>query len=276
MPLSILRLSFIKNRPRCILTEGYTGTVMDLSDWKQDLRKALLVLLALLMWILLLGWSGAAVLSRQHKTAAPVSGEAELPFVALTFDDGPRYDTTADLLDGLALRGVHATFFLVGLSVEGNEELVLRMEAEGHQIGIHSQNHKVLTELRGAALYWEVDQLRHTLSDLLGRSNFMVRPPYGIIDEAVCRGADAPVILWSVDPEDWADRDTARQVEHIVSRVKGGDIILLHDIYPSSVETALQVVDRLLAEGFFFVTVEELFELRGITPQKGEVYRSLP
>ena len=234
------------------------------------------MLLALLMWILLLGWSGAAVLSRQHKTAVPASGTAEYSLVALTFDDGPRYDTTAALLDGLARRGVRATFFLVGLSVEGNEELVLRMEAEGHQIGIHSQNHKVLTELKGAALYWEVDELRHTLSELLGRREFMVRPPYGLISPAVCRGADGPVILWSVDPEDWADEDTARQVDHIVSRVEDGDIILLHDIYPTSVDTALQVVDELLKRGFYFVTVEELFELRGVQPEKGVVYRSLP
>lgn len=240
------------------------------------MRTALLVLLALLMWVLLLGWSGAAVITRQHRRAVPASGEAELAYVALTFDDGPRADTTAALLDGLALRGIRATFFLVGTSVAGNEELVLRMEAEGHQIGIHSQNHKVLTELKGAALYWEVDELRHTLSDLLGRSGFMVRPPYGIIDQAVCRGVDAPVILWSVDPEDWSDRDSDRQVCHITERVKDGDIILLHDIYPSSVETALRTVDELLAEGFFFVTVEELFQLRGITPEKGQVYRSLP
>jgi len=160
--------------------------------------------------------------------------------------------------------------------VEGNEDLVLRMAAEGHQIGIHSQNHKMLTDLKGAALYWEVDELRHTLSELLGWSEFMVRPPYGLINGAVCRGVDGPVILWSVDPEDWSDEDSLRQTEHIVSRVKDGDIILLHDIYPSSVETALQVVDTLLKQGFYFVTVEELFSLRGIQPEKGVVYRSLP
>ena len=232
--------------------------------------------MALLLWTLLLGWSGAAVISGRQNLTVPVSGMEERAYVALTFDDGPRRSTTTTLLDGLARRGVHATFFLVGLSVEGNEDLVLRMEAEGHQVAIHSQNHKVLTELSGSALYWEVDELRHTLSQLLGRSDFMVRPPYGIINQAVCTGTDAPVILWSVDPEDWSDEDTARQVDHIVSRAKDGDIILLHDIYPSSVETALQVVDRLMEQGYCFVTVEELFALRGICPEKGEVYRSLP
>lgn len=230
----------------------------------------------MLVWVLLLAWGGAAVVSRQSGGVVAAGGEMELPCVAITFDDGPRRDTTANLLDGLAQRGVRATFFLVGLSVEGNEDLVLRMDAEGHQVGIHSQNHKMLTELQGAALYWEVDELRHTLSELLGRREFMVRPPYGLISPAVCRGADGPVILWSVDPEDWADEDTARQVDHIVSRVEDGDIILLHDIYPTSVDTALQVVDELLKRGFYFVTVEELFELRGVQPEKGVVYRSLP
>lgn len=246
-----------------------------MSNWRKDLRAAALALLIPVMWVLLLSWGGSAAVRRQAR-ALPASAGTEPRLLALTFDDGPRADTTAALLDGLARRGIRATFFLVGTSVEGNEELVLRMEAEGHQIGIHSQNHKVLTELRGAALYWEVDELRHTLSGLLGRSDFMVRPPYGIIDQAVCRGVDAPVILWSVDPEDWSDRDTDRQVCHIVGMAEDGDIILLHDIYQSSVDTALQAVDALLAEGFFFVTVEELFQLRGITPQKGQVYRSLP
>jgi len=246
------------------------------SGWRRDIRIAFLVLLGLLLWVLLLGWGGAAAVSRQHSKAVAAGGAAQLPCIALTFDDGPRRDTTTELLDGLAQRGVTATFFLVGVSVEGNEDLVLRMEAEGHQIGIHSQNHKILTELSGAALYWEVDELRHTLADLLGRSEFMVRPPYGLINPAVCRGADGPVILWSVDPEDWSDEDSARQTEHIVSRVEDGDIILLHDIYPSSVDTALQVVDELLKRGFYFVTVEELFDLRGIRPEKGVVYRSLP
>ena len=58
--------------------------------------------------------------------------------------------------------------------------------------------------------------------------------------------------------------------------MRDGSIILLHDIYPSSVETALRVVDALMAKGYKFVTVEELFALRGITPENGKEYRCLP
>ena len=148
------------------------------------------------------------------------------------------------------------------------------MEAEGHQVGIHAQNHNILVSPETVGT--EVIPLRNTLAGLLGHSDFMVRPPYGKTTQAVRARLGAPVILWSVDPEDWSDTDTRRQVTHIVSRVKDGDIILLHDVYPSSVETALQAVDLLRKRGFYFVTVEELFALRGVEPQEGEIYRCLP
>ena len=206
-------------------------------------------------------------------------GEAKLPagpYVALTFDDGPKQSTTPILLDGLAQRGVHATFFVIGENVEGNELLLQRMEGEGHQIGLHTYHHKSLAALNAPDFYAEVDELRETLTALLGRENFMLRPPYGMMNAATQDRAAAPIVLWSVDPEDWSDRDTARQVSVIVDKAQDGDIILLHDIYPASVDTALQVVDALMAKGFHFVTVEELFAIRGETPENGKVYRRLP
>lgn len=234
-----------------------------------------LALLALLMsalpWVwLIAGW----VRPRPEDVSA--MGGTEAPCVALTFDDGPRAETTSVLLDGLARRGAHATFFVIGSRLEGNELLLQRMVGEGHQVGIHSQNHKVLTELGAADFYAEVDQLRITLTALLGQESFMLRPPYGLTSASVCRRAGAPIILWAVDPEDWSDRDTERQVALILDRVKDGDIILLHDIYASSVETALRVVDELMARGYHFVTVEELFAIRGVEPEEGSIYRSLP
>ena len=87
---------------------------------------------------------------------------------------------------------------------------------------------------------------------------------------------NAPIILWSIDPEDWSDENSERQTALIVSKAADGYIILLHDIYPSSVETALRVVDELMEKGFHFVTVEELFLIRGQEPTEGKVYRCLP
>ena len=213
---------------------------------------------------------------------ATVSGPAQVPrsdavpLVALTFDDGPRGDTTAALLDGLALREVPATFFLVGSCIPGREELVRRMAEDGHQIGVHTYDHVLVTELSRRDFSLQVDRTRDLLRAVLGQGDFWLRPPYGIVDDAVRRWADGPLILWSVDPEDWKDKTVSRIVSAVTDQVKDGDIILMHDIYPTSVEAALQIVDTLTDRGFCFVTVEQLMALRGVTPRAGELYLSLP
>ena len=231
--------------------------------------------LALLLSALAVLW----LLYPKYHDSQTVSGPARIPdgpFVALTFDDGPSGDTTPALLDGLAQRGIHATFFVIGQNVEGSEDLLLRMEREGHQIGMHTYHHRLLADVNAADFYAEVDELRRTLSGLLGREDFMLRPPYGAITPTDRARAGAPIILWGVDPEDWRDRNSDRQTAAILDKVTDGSIILLHDIYASSVETALRVADELMAQGYKFVTVEELFALRGMTPENGVEYRCLP
>ncbi len=212
---------------------------------------------------------------------APVGGPAEVtvdspPLVALTFDDGPRSSTTGPLLDGLELREVPATFFLVGNRIPGNEDLVLRMAAEGHQIGIHTYEHVKLAGLSRQDFELQVGRTRALITELLGEGNYWLRPPYGQIDQAAKDWCGGPVILWSVDPEDWKDKDVSRIVSAVVDHAADGDIILMHDLFPSSEQAALQVVDALLAKGFCFVTVEQLMAERGVVPEAGRAYRKIP
>ena len=196
--------------------------------------------------------------------------------VALTFDDGPKASTTAKLLDGLECRGVRASFFLIGCQIEDNKDLVLRMAQAGHQIGIHTYDHVALTDLSDGDFDAQVGRTRRLLTELLGPGDYLLRPPYGTVDDSVKRNAASPIILWSVDPEDWHKRNVQREVSHIVSEVQDGDIILMHDIFPESVDAALQVVDQLHHAGYAFVTVEELFAARGVELKAGEVYRNSP
>lgn len=201
------------------------------------------------------------------------SATVEKPLIALTFDDGPMPPVTPALLDGLAERGVKATFFLIGSQIVGNEELVCRIEEEGHQVGIHTYDHVSLTGLNRTDFDAQVEKTEHMLERILGHDDFLLRPPYGLLDEGVLAMAEHPIILWSVDPEDWRDKDTARVTRHIIANAQDGAIVLLHDIYEQSADAALQVVDSLLEEGYLFVTVEQLFEMRGVELQAGEVYR---
>lgn len=215
---------------------------------------------------------------RPLEEARQVDGPAEIemtkpPLIALTFDDGPDRATTTQLLDGLAQRGVQATFFTVGEMIPGKEDIIQRMAAEGHQIGIHTYDHVRLTGLNTADFQAQVGRTGELLEELTGRENFCIRPPYGMVDAGVERKAPSALILWSVDPEDWKYKDAARVTAHVVSHAADGDIILLHDIYPTSVEAALDIVDTLHQKGFLFVTVEELARERHVALEPGQVYR---
>ncbi len=200
------------------------------------------------------------------------NSENSPPVVALTFDDGPLRSTTTELLDGLALREIPATFFLVGDHIAGNEDLILRMDEEGHQIGLHSYDHIYLQDLSREDFDFQVAKPRAILSALLPDEDFWLRPPYGIFDRATELWAGTPIILWSLDPEDWKYQDAQYIAGVVLDQVQDGDIILLHDIYPTTVEATLLIADGLMQQGYEFATVAQLLELKGIQPMAGEVY----
>jgi peptidoglycan/xylan/chitin deacetylase (PgdA/CDA1 family) len=223
----------------------------------------------LFLWVvglLLLGCGG--------ERAVQTEGAAEIPvsYVALTFDDGPHVGTTDRLLDGLLQRGASATFFLVGEEAEAAPQLVCRMKAESHQIGNHTWSHMRLESPETAIE--EVGRTETLLESLVGGSGYWLRPPYGQIADDTGSQISVPMVTWSVDPRDWESRDTEKVVQAVLENVKPNSIILLHDIYPTSVDAALQIVDTLQGEGYCFVTVEELLLLNGVTPQAGTIYRS--
>ena len=205
---------------------------------------------------------------------AAVELETEMKYIALTFDDGPRASTTGRLLDGLKERGASATFFLVGNRIAGNEDLIWRMKEEGHQVGNHTWSHVKLQGAGSAAIRSEVEKTDATLRELLGGGGYWLRPPYGLIRQDERELIRVPMVHWSVDPKDWEVLNTPTVVRSVLNTVKPGDIILLHDIYPTSVDAALQIVDALEAQGYWFVTVEELLALNGIQARAGEMYLS--
>lgn len=195
-------------------------------------------------------------------------------YVALTFDDGPRADTTGRLLDGLQQRGARATFFVLGSLAEWNKELLLRMAAEGHQIGQHTYSHVALENQPEWMVRQELTQTERILEAVLGEGDYWLRPPYGLISEQQYALCHTPLITWSVDPEDWKYRDCEQVTKAVLAGIESGDVILMHDIYDSSVDAALKIVDALQRQGYTFVTVRELMELYGVTPAEGELYRS--
>lgn len=221
-------------------------------------------------------WLPAADVPASSELKLEVPGQSgEKKLVALTFDDGPHPEFTGPLLDGLRERGVKATFFLVGTQIQYAPELVSRMAQEGHQIGVHTYSHMSVVGLEREEFRLQVEGTRRLIYSLLGERELWLRPPYGLLDENAQHWADSPVVLWSVDPEDWKDANVERIREHIVSHTRDGDVVLLHDIYPTSVDAVLGAIDQLQKQGVRFVTVAQLMEERGIVPESGQIYKRL-
>ncbi len=178
--------------------------------------------------------------------------------IALTFDDGPHPRYTEKLLDGLAERGVKATFFVTGANAEKYPEIVRRMQEEGHLIGNHTYHHVQLTAANGEKFREEIISTNEIIKEITGQDTEYIRPPYGCWNKKYEDELNMFPVLWSIDPRDWCSDDVDCIVRNTVGKIKEGDIILMHDQYKSSITAALEIVDQLQDQGYEFVTVEEM------------------
>ena len=201
---------------------------------------------------------------------AAASGFTE-KLIAITFDDGPGA-YTAQLLDELAARDVKATFFVSGYRAANYPETLKRMVSEGHQLASHTQNHENLNTLSAAKIADEISRTQDYITAAGGDNPAYIRPPYGNANKTVRAQAPSPLINWSVDPEDWKYHNADTVCSNILAGSYDGAIILVHDIYQTSVNGALAAIDKLLEQGYEFVTVRDLLLRRGITPEAGVMY----
>ena len=209
--------------------------------------------------------------------AFPTARAEKTKYVALTFDDGPSGRFTRRLLQGLEQRQVQATFLLCGYRLEIYPELAQQIFDAGHEIGLHGYSHNNMAAMTD----WEISKEIANTEKLLpaGCTPVFLRPPGGNATAVVSRVAKRKglaLLLWSVDPRDWAVHDAAAVEAAVISQVQDGDVILLHDLSDSSVDAALAIVDRLQREGFTFVTASRLAQLRDTAIKPGQTYLSFP
>ncbi|MDY5016748.1 MAG: polysaccharide deacetylase family protein [Eubacteriales bacterium] len=205
-------------------------------------------------------------------SAAAGSGSSGEKLIALTFDDGPSVQTDR-LLDALAEYGAKATFFVSGYRLDEYADELERIAAEGHQLGNHTENHKTLTKLSASQLALEVETTLARIKKTAGDTTYVLRPVGGAYNKAVCAAAKGPVILWSVDTLDWKNRN-ADSVYNKIMSASDGDIVLMHDLYRTTVDAVCRALPELERRGYTLVTVSELFRRRGVTLENGEVYSS--
>jgi peptidoglycan/xylan/chitin deacetylase (PgdA/CDA1 family) len=196
--------------------------------------------------------------------SAPVLRDVDcrsLKCVAITFDDGPGAETYR-LLDMLAKEHAVATWFPVGEVLTGRPGMLRQIAKAGNEIGNHTWDHAQLTARSDASIDREVGRTARAIQDITGTRPRLVRPPYGSMSSRVAgelgRLGD-PVILWDVDPLDWKYRDADHVYSSVMSQVRPGSIVLMHDIHPTTVAAVPRILRALAGRGYVFVTVSELF-----------------
>ncbi len=152
--------------------------------------------------------------------------------LALTYDDGPDETTTPEVLDALGEYGVRATFFVLTDQARRHPDLLRRIVAQGHELGLHGRDHRRLTTLPRREAVAEIRRGQQILEDLAGIPIALYRPAYGAQSLAMARAArrlGLEVVVWTAWAQDWLDEPTADLTARALRAAHPGGIMLLHD-----------------------------------------------
>lgn len=188
------------------------------------------------------------------------------PMVALTYDDGPSGTNTPRLLETLRTYGARATFFMVGKQAAKNPEVVKQMVAQGCEVANHTYDHTMMNKIDPVELTRQLEMTNQVVADATGISPVLMRPCGGERTDAGMSAVGSismPAILWSIDTLDWKTRDVQNTIDTVLSQVKDGDIILMHDLYDTAAVASETIVPELINRGYQLVTVSELASYRG-------------
>ncbi|MEH2461108.1 polysaccharide deacetylase family protein [Nostoc sp.] len=187
--------------------------------------------------------------------------------IALTFDDGPWPESTAQVLDILKQNQIKGTFFLIGQNVKNYPGLVKREIAEGHVIGNHTWHHWYQFLNPQAAAY-EIDHTADLIYQVTGIKTNLFRPPGGIMHNGVAayaRNSKYAIILWSTDSVDYSRPAVPKLIKNVFRNAKPGGIVLMHDgggNRSKTVQALPEIIANFRKQGYSFVTIPELLEMQ--------------
>ena len=191
--------------------------------------------------------------------------------IALTFDDGPNYNTSK-VIDVLNKYDIKATFFVLGSRAINNKDILKKMADSGMEIGNHTYNHLLLTKYDENKIRSEIEDTSEVIYSATKKKPKLLRPSYGSVNNKIKKVANMPIIIWDIDTLDWKYHNSKRITSRIVNKVRDGDIILMHDIYSASLNALSNIIPILQDNGYEFVTIDELFYYKGISLENGKVY----
>ncbi len=186
----------------------------------------------------------------------PVTTEKKL--VALSFDDGPHPDVTPLIINILEKYNAKATFFMLGNRVQHYPEIARYVYESGHEVGNHTWNHPILTNMTEAQILKEYSMTEQAIIQAIGAPSTIFRPPYGATNALVKAAIASPQYNWTVDTKDWKHRSAEKLLPSVQQAVHPNAIILMHDIHLSTAHGLEAVLQFLQQEGYEFVTISQM------------------
>ncbi|MEH2200342.1 polysaccharide deacetylase family protein [Nostoc sp.] len=187
--------------------------------------------------------------------------------IALTFDDGPWPESTAEVLDILKKNQIKGTFFVVGQNVKNYPNLLKQEIAEGHVIGNHTWHHWYQFLNPQAAAY-EIDHTSDLIFQTTGLKTNLFRPPGGVMHNGVvdyARNSKYAIILWSSDSVDYSRPPVPKLIGNVFREAKPGGIVLMHDgggNRSKTVQALPEIIANFRNQGYRFVTIPELLQIQ--------------
>ena len=184
--------------------------------------------------------------------------------IALTFDDGPAVET-ARILDILKAQGVQAAFFSIGKRASNDVEIVKRWHTEGHIVGNHSFNHGFNFDwLSTHKMVAEMNATNEVIKTAIGKIPKLFRPPYGVTNPNLARAIRKTrmhSIGWNVRSFDTKAKNPEALLNSILTKLKGGDIILLHDSMPITADILTDLITKARQKGYTFARLDKLLDI---------------
>lgn len=190
-------------------------------------------------------------------------------YIALTFDDGPAGETDA-ILNVLKELNVKAAFFSIGKNAEKFPDLVRRWDDEGHLVGNHSYAHGFNFDWQSTRrMMAEIEKANQVFESIINKKPLLFRPPYGVTNPNLARAVartGMQSVGWSLRSFDTSAKDADQLLNRVLSKLKGGDIILLHDSMTITRTILTDLIVKAKEKGFTFVRVDKLLELDAYAP----------
>lgn len=179
--------------------------------------------------------------------------------IALTFDDGPIYPQTTNVLETLKKHNVKATFFVIGKNIKGNEDVLRKIASDGHSIGSHSFSHHFWIDLWGKKkLEADIKESLLAIKECTGKETNLFRPPYGVTTpnfNYVLKKLKLVPVGWNVRSYDTSTNDVNKILDKVLTKTGKGSVILLHDRLNYMPELLDKLIPALKQNNFEFVAI---------------------